>query len=164
MSTEQDFEDFAKKYPELLSKSQQTDYVGVGNGWFHILDMLFAFLSKDVTRAKTRLKYAMDNPDANMGTDTIESLEAKVQEELDKLPVIQQIKEKFGGLRFYVNKSTYEQDLAISFAEAMSNRCCEVCGAPGQHRTGGWIKTLCDKHQKASEAGEDIWAHMEETD
>jgi hypothetical protein len=164
MSTQQDFEDFAKKYPDLMSKSQQTEYVGVGRGWFHILDMLFAFLSKDVERAKMRLKYAMEHPEANMGGDTIETLEKKVADELEKLPSIQQIKEKFGGLRFYVDRSDHDQDLAISFAEAMSNRVCEVCGRPGHHRQGGWVKTLCDEHHRARENGVDIWEDQEEKD
>lgn len=165
MSTQQDFEEFAKKYPDLLAKSQQTEYVGVGRGWHHILDMLFAFLSHDVERAKSRLKYALEHPEANMGEGvTIASLEAKVEEELEKLPSIQQIKEKFGGMRFYVDKCSHDQDLAISFAEAMSNRCCEVCGKPGKHRQGGWVKTLCDDHFKARERGEDIWEDEEETD
>lgn len=162
MSTEQDFENFAKKYPDLMSKSEQTDYVGVGRGWHHILDMLFAFLSKDLERAKMRLKYALEHPEANMGEGvTIASLEAKVKEELDNLPSIQQIKEKFGGLRFYVDKSTHDHDLAIEFAEAMSNRVCEVCGRPGKHRQGNWIKTLCDEHFEARERGEEIWVDEE---
>jgi hypothetical protein len=156
-TTEQDFEEFAKKYPELMAKSKQTEYIGVGRGWFHILDTLFAFLSKDIERAKGRLKYAMEHPEANMGEDTIETLEAKVIKERENLPSIQQIKEKFGGLRFYVDQATHDQELAIGFAEAMSNRICEVCGSPGQHRQGGWIKTLCDRHHKANKRGEDIW-------
>ena len=161
MSTQQDFEEFAKKYPDLLARSKQTDYIGVGRGWFHILDMLFAFLSSGVERAKYRLKYALEHPEANMGEGvTIASLEAKVEEELENLPVIQEIKEKFGGMRFYVNKCTHDQVLAISFAEAMSNRCCEVCGKPGQHRQGGWVKTLCDDHFKERERGEDIWKEI----
>jgi len=165
MSTQQDFEEFAKKYPDLMSKCEQTEYVGVGRGWHHILDMVFAFFSKDLERAKTRLKYAMEHPEANMGEGvTIASLEAQVEEEREKLPTIVQIKEKFGGLRLYTNRITHDQDLAVGFAEAMSNRVCEVCGRPGKHRQGGWVKTLCDEHHKARERGEDIWEDEEETD
>lgn len=164
MRTQQDFEDFAKKYPDLMSKSQQ-DYIGVGKGWHHILDMLFSFLSADLERAKTRLKYAMENPNANMGEGvTIATLEEKVKEEYDKLPVIQQIKEKFGGMRFYVNHSTHDQELAIGFVEAMSTRVCEVCGSPGTRRSGGWIKTLCDKHHQESKDGADVFWDPNEDD
>lgn len=57
-----------------------------------------------------------------------------------------QIKEKFGGLRFYVGPSCKEADALISAAEAESFKICEQCGAPGKPRGGGWIKTLCDLH------------------
>jgi len=30
----------------------------------------------------------------------------------------------------------------------MSSRVCEVCGSPGKSTVGGWIKVLCDKHNK----------------
>ncbi len=55
-----------------------------------------------------------------------------------------QIKEKFGGLRFYVggNYNAAIDDL-ISQAEQESIRTCEHCGEPGTRRSGGWIVTLC---------------------
>lgn len=59
-----------------------------------------------------------------------------------------QVKEKFGGLRFYVKEATPKQDAVISFVESISIRTCEICGAPGKQREGGWIKTLCDEHAK----------------
>jgi hypothetical protein len=59
-----------------------------------------------------------------------------------------QIKEKFGGLRFYtrVQLSAVSQRL-IEDAEARSFTICEACGAPGalQHR-GGWYRTRCPHH------------------
>lgn len=66
----------------------------------------------------------------------------------DKVPqvVAVQVKEKFGGLRFYVNGGDDAVDSFISFAESMSHRICEKCGKPGKSRTGGWIYTLCDEH------------------
>jgi hypothetical protein len=33
-------------------------------------------------------------------------------------------------------------------AEAMSGNICETCGDKGEHRSGGWIRTLCDKHEE----------------
>lgn len=59
---------------------------------------------------------------------------------------IAQVKEKFGGLRFYVNRSTPALDEAIAKAEAQSYTICEECGAPGKLRSGGWLRTLCDTH------------------
>jgi hypothetical protein len=61
---------------------------------------------------------------------------------------ITQIKEKFGGLRFYVGAATQEFHDAVSEAENKSYETCEVCGQPGEpvHPNGGWIKTLCTEH------------------
>jgi hypothetical protein len=54
-----------------------------------------------------------------------------------------QIKEKFGGLRFYVDGATDEMWERICEATAESFRTCETCGTVGTVRHGGW-KTLCD--------------------
>lgn len=59
-----------------------------------------------------------------------------------------QVKEKFGGLRFYVYEDTEPSSKAIDDAEAESFKTCEVCGSPGSLRrrgsgSFGWLKTLC---------------------
>lgn len=59
---------------------------------------------------------------------------------------ILQIKEKFGGLRFYVSDGSEALIRALDVAEAKSCTICEECGAPGERRGGGWIRTLCDFH------------------
>lgn len=56
---------------------------------------------------------------------------------------INQVKEKFGGLRFYVGETTDEMRKLISAAENLSYETCEVCGGPGEQTSTGWIKTLC---------------------
>lgn len=57
-----------------------------------------------------------------------------------------QVKEKFGGLRFYVASDNDEIFDAIAEAEAKSVVTCEVTGKPGKLRTDlGWIRTLCDE-------------------
>jgi len=55
-----------------------------------------------------------------------------------------QVKEKFGGLRFYINGASSEVHDIIHKYENMSYKICEDCGEPGKERTGGWIRTLCD--------------------
>ena len=56
-----------------------------------------------------------------------------------------QVKEKFGGLRFYVESASPEQYAVISFAESLSYGVCEECGSPHNiGRTSGWIRTLCE--------------------
>lgn len=57
-----------------------------------------------------------------------------------------QVKEKFGGLRFYTNGGGENHYKIISKYENMSVKTCEVCGKPGEQRGGGWIVTLCDEH------------------
>ena len=66
-----------------------------------------------------------------------------------------QVKEKFGGLRFYYDiHFTPEKDSKIwmdiisdlvSYTEHLSFHTCEKCGKHGEVRGGGWIKTLCDE-------------------
>lgn len=75
---------------------------------------------------------------------------------------IEQVKEKFGGLR--VSTSCFDVcdeessrcfgavNAAIREAESKSWGTCEACGQPGQRRRGGWIKTLCDECHAAREA------------
>jgi len=64
---------------------------------------------------------------------------------------VHQVKEKYGGLRFYHGgiKSDNESDAyivsgAIRHAENMSYHVCEECGDTGEIRTNGWYRTLCD--------------------
>jgi hypothetical protein len=59
-----------------------------------------------------------------------------------------QVKEKFGGLRFYINSAPEEVHNLIMEAEKKSYEICERCGDPGEPRRGGWITTLCDKHNE----------------
>ena len=69
---------------------------------------------------------------------------------------ISQIKQKFGGLRYYFD-SSYDfeniiHDVMDSVVQAAEARCaytCEVCGTGGRLRNNsGWYKTLCDEHAK----------------
>ena len=62
-------------------------------------------------------------------------------------PKVAQIKEKFGGLRFYVDGGDDFTHGAIQMAENWASRTCETCGERGQRRSGGWLRTLCDKHE-----------------
>lgn len=64
----------------------------------------------------------------------------------DDMPSIAQIKEKFAGLRFYVNNSTEEMNNLIHTLCLKADSICEFCGNPGEYRDDQyWVKTLCDK-------------------
>lgn len=89
--------------------------------------------------------------DCGEGWFTILSLLNTGLESIDPQYRIAQIKEKFGGLRFYADPTSAlfpEQrdrfyDL-IHAAEAASLTVCEVCGERGEPQGPGWIQTLCD--------------------
>lgn len=75
----------------------------VEDGWF---DLLWA-LSDDLERIGLELP---DRPKLN----------------------VQQVKEKFGALRFYVTHAPDEMRQRIQNAQSDSERICELCGQPGQ--------------------------------
>ena len=63
---------------------------------------------------------------------------------------VDQIKEKFGGLRFYINGANNEVHDLIDEAEQKSYEVCELCGKKGSMYIGfGWYRTLCSKCAKA---------------
>jgi hypothetical protein len=82
----------------------------------------------------------------------VDALCAALQWETDQNQVPQvvatQVKEKLGGLRFYVRAASERQRATIDFAVVLSMRVCETCGAPGRlgHFSGAGISTRCGKH------------------
>jgi hypothetical protein len=57
---------------------------------------------------------------------------------------VDQVKEKFGGLRYYTDSGNSRIDGFIRLAERLADVTCEECGKHGKERPGGWIRTLCD--------------------
>lgn len=64
---------------------------------------------------------------------------------------IAQVKEKFGGLRFYNHQGDDKIDAVVSFAENLSYLICEQCGGRGKTNESGWISVMCDscRNEKA---------------
>lgn len=59
---------------------------------------------------------------------------------------VYQVKEKLGGLRFYIGAGSDEVHERIHQAEDESYSVCEVTGKPGKLRPDlGWMRTLCDE-------------------
>jgi hypothetical protein len=76
-------------------------------------------------------------------------LEAIIARNQIPLGVIQ-IKEKFGGLRFYVLPTSDEIEEIVRAHEVKSTRTCEVCGDEGAVRSKyGWLRSLCDIHAES---------------
>ena len=70
--------------------------------------------------------------------------------EIDPNYTIDQVKEKFGGLRFYTGAVSSEGYDLIPEAEEKSYTICEVCGEPGTCGGTGCYPTRCEKHKYCS--------------
>lgn len=120
-------EKLLNEYPKILDRKNLLDGgIACGDGWYMLLDKLCSHLQF--------------NTDHNNG---------KEQGNEGRYPqvVAVQVKEKFGGLRFYVNSCCDYQHGAISFAESMSFNICETCGSTDEVELidGGWYRSLCKK-------------------
>lgn len=105
-----------------------------GDGWFRLIDTLCSALQGTVERMRPPLPQ----------------------------PVAVQVKEKFGGLRFYVRSADDYQHGMIDMAEELSTRICEECGAPGQMLVRrDWHMVRCDKHVPAGAISAREWALRE---
>lgn len=146
-----------------------------GDGWFKIIDLLCLNITRHLEwcrgqRAKDlwynrRLKRAVKHDDykilLNPKTAHLEYYQQDCQRKLEEAKlgicrqpprpkvnkvVVQQVKEKFGTLRFYYTGGDEVIDGMVQMAESMSAVTCEQCGMPGRERGGSWIKTCCDQH------------------
>ena len=119
------YDAFVKQMEERFPKMFSHPYGGfaVGEGWWPVLANLCANIQHHIDW-KNR------------------------QSEVVPQVVVGQIKEKFGGLRFYYDGGDDQIYGMVRMAEAWAGNTCEECGAPGKSRDGGWIKTLCDHHDQ----------------
>jgi hypothetical protein len=124
-----EYEQFAKRMEEKYPKMFANKYGGfaVGKGWYPILEILCSNIQSHID---WRQKQGHECPQV----------------------VIEQIKEKFGGLRFYYQGGDDEISGMVRMAEAWADVACEECGAFGKRRSGGWIRTLCDVHEAERQA------------
>jgi len=82
--------------------------------------------------------------------DLIDELCDAIQTHCDSTPeawqvVAQQVKEKFGGLRFYYTGGDEFVEGVVAMAEAYSYHVCEQCGDLGTKSKTGWITVRCPK-------------------
>ncbi len=121
--TEKDYESFANRMEQTYPKMFAGKYGGfaVGPGWWPMIEHL---------------------------SHTIQSHIDHLQKQGKECPqvVVEQVKEKFGTLRFYYQGGDDFISGAVWLAESMSPSMCEECGAPGKRTGDGWIRTLCDFH------------------
>lgn len=129
MNTETQYDAFVKRMEETYPKMFTTPYGGfaVSQGWWPILEKLCANIQHHIDW-KNR--------------------ESQVVPQV----VVAQIKEKFGGLRFYYDGGDEQISGMVRMAESWADVACEECGAIGTRRSGGWIRTLCDVHEAEYQA------------
>lgn len=136
MWNEQEYESFAKKMEESFPKMFSGRYGGfaVGAGWWPIIEALSGQIQSYID---------WKNRSAEAGYKDFQPVNQVV---------VEQVKEKFGGLRFYYTGGDEQIHGMVRMAESWAAHTCEECGHPGKSRGGGWIKTLCDKHDEERKA------------
>lgn len=124
-----DYEQFAKSMEEKFPKMFASKYGGfaVGKGWYPVLEILCANIQQHIDWANR-------------------------EKEVCPQVVVEQIKEKFGGLRFYYQGGDEQIHGMVRMAEAWAGTACEECGGIGKRRGGGWVRTLCDVHEAERQA------------
>jgi len=117
-----------KRYPKMMvnrNKNMQETCMcwgfECGDGWFDILDQLMGNIQHHIDWKNKK-----------------EVVVAQV--------TLDQVKEKFGTLRFYYSGGDDEISGMVAMAESMSGVTCEECGSPGKRVGGGWVSTLCKEH------------------
>lgn len=119
------------KYPKMFSKPYGG--MAIGAGWFDLVETLCSLIQGRIDSRYKQHTYSV--------TNNLKIVPATKQ------VVVAQVKEKFGGLRFYYDGGDEYIAGLVDMTETMSYNICEECGDRGERRGGGWIQTLCDKHE-----------------
>ncbi len=157
------------KYPELFQSSSGVERYGfeVDEGWKGIISTLCESIYEPVSTSRAEIKFLEDqykrlegSHSDNLAKNQELLMKARVEynKAIDELPVVFQVKEKFGGLRFYAGKTDERILSLISFAQRLSYITCERCGASNDTVKTfriGWNKTYClecgvEKYGKAA--------------
>lgn len=140
-----------EKYPLILAdyggdpkKTCMAWGLAVGNGWFFLLDSLFASIQRHIDQHNEWVE--------NYGKVVYEEQRAKGEIPDEKLVALipqlkaRQIKEKFAGLRFYYEGGDEKTRGMISLAENLSYHICEDCGVMSElvnMNKSGWLRSIC---------------------
>lgn len=158
-------EKLCNNYPEIFRDRHESMYktnmcwgFECDDGWYPLIDNLCRNLMIDVINRKTQIEHIKEMIDRGWdkqsntsqnyySEENIKKLQKELEEEIKKIPIATQVKEKFGGLCFYIVGGTEKDFIKIDFAEQLSYNICEICSSmKAITYTCGWCKTLCDKH------------------
>jgi hypothetical protein len=159
----------AETYPRYFGEGKRYGGFAIGGGWYPIIEVLVSEIdhytkwrrnmrANDLRKQRAKDKGVealiqfMAGKKHTPSDWDIERAEEAMEEDLRITPKvdwidIQQIKEKFGGLRFYYQGGNDEISGMVRMSELWAGRTCETCGNKGERRNGGWIRTLCDFHE-----------------
>ena len=126
---------FYDQLKNAFPKMYVSDDTYVGKGWWNIIWSLSTAIQNHIDWHNSRPPEYREE-----GWQVVEQV------------VVLQIKEKFGELRFYYNGGDDKIYGMVVMAEMWASHTCERCGDPGKLRAGGWMKTLCDKHEAERKA------------
>ena len=116
-----------------------------GDGWFNIIDRLMGNIQHHIDWKEKQRNWAI-----NFNSTASPEGMRPVPESIPQV-TLDQVKEKFGTLRFYYSGGDEYINGLVSMAESMSGVTCEQCGSPGTTGGQGWITTLCETHRAARE-------------
>ena len=148
-----------------------------GNGWYNILDQLMGNIQHHIDWKEKQRNWAIEhnnivtqcregifdlfeksmegvlNPEYKEKR-LAEILENGFREVPESIPqvTLNQIKEKFGTLRFYYTGGDDYISGMVSLAESISGVTCEECSAPAETHGSGWVRTLCTPCEEQREA------------
>lgn len=138
MNEDIEYETFVKELHEKHPLMFAHPYGGVcvGKGWYPILRALCHNIQAHIDAvACWRRNLIVRNPHNR-----------PLPEEVPQV-VVTQIKEKYGGLRFYYDGGDDMIEGMVHMAESWAAVTCEICGNHGSIRNaGGWLTSLCDMH------------------
>ena len=154
-----------KKYPKIFvdrySPMTQTCMCwgfSHGDGWFHILDNLCSCIQSHIDSHNEWVeKYGLPTWKEIQEGKKEATEWIKEEPTLISQLVADQVKEKFGTLRFYCHGGDEKIYGMVDLAEQFSAQVCENCGRMDElvnRNSRGWIRTTCpcctEDHSKES--------------
>lgn len=127
-----------KEYPFLLPRNRWTGKV-----------------TEDYDYSWTELDAMPDGWRKAFGIKMCKEIKEALGDYIDKYRIMQ-IKEKYGGLRWYDSGAPRGVYDIISKYEKLSNYICILCGAPATKVSLGWISPFCDDCVVNNQRYEDI--------
>lgn len=135
-------EEIIEKYPKIFVpynvNPKNLNWFGVPDGWLPIIDKLCGSIQYYIDN------YTISEPNPNFDPDDPES-KKYISRHPNQVTCIQ-MKEKFGGLRFYTNGNDDIVEGMIKFAEYLCDNTCDTCGTEENlGMTKGWLSVKCKK-------------------